>query len=197
MGRRLRTLLCALCCLGAPADSRADWLITPFLGRALGGSTSLIDLENGAEAQHWAIGASGAWLSNGVFGLEGDFSHVPGFFERGARATPVTGSSLMTVTGNVLLAVPSSLTRDSLRPYLTAGVGLLHPRIDSPVFPVDNRLLGLSVGGGAIGFVSRRTGVRFDLRRFQNVRGEGETLVGVERVRLSYWRASVGLILRY
>ncbi len=196
MTRTLRAITCALLCCGFAGEARADWLVTPFIGRAVGGSSSLIDLEGGAEAQHWLIGASGAWLGNGVLGFEGEVAHAPRFFERGT-ANIVTGSHLTTVTGGAILALPLAVTRESLRPYVAVGVGLIDAHIDDTLFPVDSKLLGLSVGGGAMGFISRRTGVRFDLRRTQSIRGEGETQNGMERARLSFWRASVGLILRY
>lgn len=196
MTRTLRAIACALLCCGFASDARADWLVTPFIGRAVGGFTSLIDLEGGAEAQHWMIGASGTWLSRGVLGVEGEISHAPRFFERGG-SNLVIGSHLTTVTGSAVLAVPLSVTRESLRPYVAIGVGLIDAHIDDTLFPVDTRLLGMNVGGGAMGFVSRRTGIRFDLRRLQALRGQGETQNGTDRVRLSFWRASVGLILRY
>jgi hypothetical protein len=196
--RTLRALTCALLCCVFAGEARADdWLITPFVGRAVGGSTTLNDLEDGAEAQHWLIGASGAWLSDGVLGFEGDVGYAPRFFQRGTFNVVTGGSRLATVTGSVILAVPLALTRDSLRPYVVAGVGLLDAHIDDLLTPVDSTLLGLNLGGGAVGFISRRTGVRFDLRRLQSIRGEGQTGNGVEQARLSFWRASVGVILRY
>lgn len=196
MTRTLRVIVCALLWCGFTDDAGADWLVTPFVGRAVNGSTSLIDLEGGAEAQHWLVGVSGAWLGSGVLGVEGELSHAPRFFERGSLNI-VTGSHLTTVTGGAILAVPLAVTRESLRPYVAIGVGLIDAHIDDTLFPVDSKLLGLHVGGGAMGFISRRTGVRFDLRRLQSVRGAGETQNGMERARLSFWRASVGLILRY
>ncbi len=206
MTRTFRAVACALLCCGIAAEARADWLISPFLARSLGGSTSLIDFQNGAEAQHWMLGASGGWLGQGLFGVEGEFAFAPGFFERPARTgltnatfpPPLNGSHLTTLMGNVLVAVPTAVTRESLRPYAVVGVGMISPYIGDPLYPVDNRLLGLNVGGGAIGFLSQRTGVRFDLRHFKSIRGDAETLTGTEeRARLSFWRASVGLILRY
>jgi hypothetical protein len=197
--RTLRALTCALFCCGIAGEAHAqDWLITPFAGRTISGATALNDPEDGASAQHWLVGASGAWLSDGVLGFEGDVSHAPRFFERG-RSNIVTGSHLTTLTGSVILAVPLAVTRESLRPYVVAGVGLLDARIDDTLglSSVNSHLLGLNLGGGAMGFLSRRTGVRFDLRRLRSIRGEGETPNGTGQARLSYWRASVGVILRY
>jgi hypothetical protein len=206
VSRTLRAVACALLCCGFAAEARADWLISPFLARSFGGTTLPLDLQGGAEAQHWMLGASGGWLGQGLFGVEGEFTFAPGFFERPARTglmnatfpPPVNGSHLSTVMGNVLIAVPAAVTRESLRPYAVAGLGIMSPYIGDPVYPVNNNLLGLNLGGGAIGLLSRRTGIRFDLRHVKSIRGNAETLTGIdERARLSYWRASVGLILRY
>jgi hypothetical protein len=120
---------------------------------------------------------------------------VPHFFERGGGG--LASSRVTTLSGNVIVALPTSVTRDSLRPYAIAGLGLLHARIDEPFFPVDRNLLGLSFGGGAIGALGERTAIRFDLRHIRSVRGEGESVVGVQQVRLSFWRAAIGLTLRY
>ena len=62
---------------------------------------------------------------------------------------------------------------------------------------LDTDLLGLSVGGGAIGLVSPFTGVRFDVRHFKAVTGERGLFAREGNSRLSFWRASVALALRY
>ena len=184
----------ALLALAAPAS--ADWLITPFVGRSLGGKTSLLSFDGGAGSQHWVFGGAGGWLGTGPLGAEVELTFVPHFFERGEGAL-ARGSRVTTLSGNVIAALPTSVTRESLRPYAVAGLGLLHARIDEAFFPVDRNLLGLSVGGGAIGAVGERTAIRFDLRHIRSVRGEGESVVGVQQVRLSFWRAAIGLTLRY
>jgi hypothetical protein len=51
--------------------------------------------------------------------------------------------------------------------------------------------------GGAIGFLDPNVGVRFDLRRFSSL-ASGESLgPQIGGSRLSFWRASVGVTLRY
>ena len=56
--------------------------------------------------------------------------------------------------------------------------------------------LGLQVGAGAIGLISERAGVRFDLRHFRAL-SRDTTLRGERASKLSFWRASVGFTLRY
>jgi hypothetical protein len=54
----------------------------------------------------------------------------------------------------------------------------------------------LQVGGGAVGLLGERTGVRFDLRQVRTIRRE-DALIGDRRARLSFWRATVGVVIRY
>ena len=105
----------------------ADFLITPFVGNAFGGRTTLLDLDVGAvSSKHWTFGASAAWLSDQVLGVEGDFATVPGLLsELERKPACVIGSRVTTLTGNVIAALPLSVTRESLRPYVTGGLGLM------------------------------------------------------------------------
>jgi hypothetical protein len=95
--------------------------------------------------------------------------------------------------------VPLSVSRESLRPYIVGGLGLVHlGRAD--LVPLDsggNNSLGLQLGGGALGLISDRTGVRFDLRQIRTVGRARNELTGVLGTRLSFWRASVGVSFRY
>jgi hypothetical protein len=97
-----------------------------------------------------------------------------------------------------MLAAPLSVTRESLRPYLVGGLGLLHTGVEDKfnVQTQSTNLLAMNIGGGAIGLVTTRAGVRFDLRNIRSVQ-RGESLSGTTGPRLSFWRATVGVILRY
>jgi hypothetical protein len=193
----LPVTVCLLALLG-PATARADWLITPFVGSSFAGTTNYVDLEQGAGETKFTWGGSVALLSDGVFGLDADFGYAQRFFERDTPAVLVTGSSVMTVTGSVIAAVPLAVTRESLRPYVSGGLGLMHARLEDVlgVFPVNSRLLALSVGGGAIGFLTPRTGLRFEIRQFKNLTGE-KVAGTLEAARLRFWRATVGVTFRY
>ena len=78
---------------------------------------------------------------------------------------------MTTLFGNFLLALPISITRESLRPYAVAGLGWVHASANDIIGfnAVSNDFLGLALGGGAIGFVSDTAGLRFDLRYFKSV----------------------------
>jgi hypothetical protein len=65
------------------------------------------------------------------------------------------------------------------------------------VFPVDHNLLALTVGGGAIGLITNRTGLRFDIRQFKDLRRESNPVTGTGAAQLSFWRATAGVVIKY
>jgi Outer membrane protein beta-barrel domain len=196
---RFFTPIVFACCLfGWTAEARADWLVTPFLGTTFGAETTLLDFGGGTEVKHWAFGASGALLTDQVFGLEADLSWVPGFFEGKDPQDLVSGSRLTTMFGNVIAAVPLAVSRESLRPYLVGGLGLLHVKPNDIVDLSEGRnSLGLQLGGGALGLITERTGVRFDLRQTRTLGRAPNDLTGVSGTKVSFWRATIGVIFRY
>jgi hypothetical protein len=189
------TLLVLAC---SQSVARAEGLIIPHLGAVFGGDTTLIDLNRGPGSKKFTFGASGVWLSRGVFGVEGDFGHTPRFFGDRQRSL-VLRSAVTTVTGDVIVAVPLAVSRESLRPYFLAGAGWMRARSSDVVGVVsfDSNLWALSLGGGAIGMVTPRSGFRFDVRQFRNLSPDSAASTTSGSTRLSFWRASVGLVLGY
>lgn len=187
----------ALVCL-CPSRAGADWLITPFIGTTFAPETTFLVFEEGA-GRKLTLGTSVALLSDGLLGLEADFSHTPRFFEGSDPLGLVLSSRVTTLSGSIILAAPLSVTRESLRPYLVGGLGLVQARSRNAggLFPVEQDLLGLDLGAGAIGLLSPRTGLRFDVRHFKAVTGDDGPFARPGVSRLSFWRATVGLVLRY
>ena len=202
MTRLARFPIAALVALfvGAPStEARADWLLTPFIGTTFGAETTLLDLGGGADVKHWTFGIHAAFLSDQVFGVEAELAWVPGFFEGEDQQDLVLESRVTTLFGNVIVAVPLAVTRESLRPYVIGGLGLVHLSRNDLV-PLDdggNSSLGLQLGGGALAFINDRTGVRIDLRQIRTVGHARNELTGESDTRLSFWRASVGVSVRY
>lgn len=183
----------------SPSAARADWLLVPHIGAVFGGKTTIVDLDQGAGSKTFTFGGSVAWLTSGILGLEADVAHTSRFFERGSSSGLILGSGVTTLTGSVIAAMPISITRESLRPYVVGGVGLMHAASDDArgIFSFDSNLLAMNVGGGVIGFVTPFTGVRFDLRHFRNLAPDGSATTLSGSTRLSFWRASAGLVIRY
>jgi hypothetical protein len=147
------------------------------------------------------FGASTVLLGD-VFGVEADFGRVPGFFERDDEDPQIVRSSVLTLTGNVVVAVPRRFAEYALRPYFAAGFGLIRARSedDLAAFPIRDTLAAVDLGGGATGFFSDRVGVSWDLRHFRAVGGEPRSpavTIDGEAPRLSFWRANMALVLRY
>lgn len=194
-----RILLLFVLCVGLyPATASADWFLTPFYGVKFGGQTSLVDLENAAGVTKQVFGGSVSLVGNGIVGVEGDVGYVPGYFQRESGPL-VVKSSLTTLMGNVIVTAPLGWTRESLRPYIVGGIGMMRAVRDDTLsaFPVKDNLLAIDVGGGVIGFFTERTGVRFELRYFSSVgQPEAGTTISFGTARLSHWRATIGLVLR-
>lgn len=188
----------AVLTLAWPASARADWLLVPHTGLKFGGGTTLVDLETAAPEKKTPLGVSVTWLGAGVIGAELDLTLIPDYFDR-ENADLVTGSSVRTVMGSVVIAAPLRLTRESLRPYVVGGVGLLHAQSEdfAGLFTFKSDLWGMNVGGGVIGFLSDGFGVRLDLRYFRNISEEDQPGVVFGSTKLSFWRTSVGLVFRY
>jgi hypothetical protein len=189
-----------------PVDVRAQILIAPFVGGAFAGQTTLplFDLlpadPSAALSKSLVIGVAGLWLGPGILGVEGEVASAPGFFELGDGLPAFTSSNFTTVSGSLIVTAPLGVTRESLRPYVVGGLGLMHVGIGDRlnILPVDRNLLGLNLGGGAIGMLNDRAGIRFDLRHVRSIRDdEAPSLTAQSRVRLSYWRATVGVAIRY
>jgi hypothetical protein len=192
--------LALLLVVSSPAAARADWLVMPFVALDFGGATSIVDLEQAAGNAHLTYGAAVGWLGEGILGWEADFAYTPGFFETDEGRELVTSSHVVSLMGNLIVATPLSWTNLSLRPFLSGGFGAIqvstHDGLN--VFTVDRTLYGFNAGGGALGFISDRTGLRWDLRYFRNIKNdEAASGVGFGTPSLSYWRASMAVVLRY
>ena len=62
---------------------------------------------------------------------------------------------------------------------------------------VNRNLAAFSIGGGAIGFLSSRAGVRFDLRTVRSTSTEVDNGTLLTKPRLGFWRATIGVAIRY
>lgn len=185
--------------LGTASSARGEWHLTPIVGLTFLGDTTIVDLEDATGKVHWTYGGAATLLGAGPVGVEGIFLFTPGFFQRD-EVSLVRSSRSLALMGNVVLTTPRRWAQYGLRPFLSGGLGLLHasftefPPLD--VFPVSENLLGYNVGGGATGFITDRTGLRFDLRFFSQLRPGDEGGIAFGRVRLRYWTASVGVAFR-
>lgn len=201
-------LLSASLLVLTPAHAAAEWQFAPFVGYTFNGATTLVDLERGSEETHWHFGGAATLLGDGPFGVEALFLYTPGFFQRSTAVcniSPcVTSSRTYALMGNAVLTTPRAWNQYGLRPYVSGGIGLLHAsRAEALniVFPFSLDLLGMNAGGGAVGFLSDRIGLRFDLRYFRKIPGpvEDELDLGISigPIRLRQWTTSLGVVIKY
>lgn len=193
-----RALVLAIMCLAARPAAADNLFLVPMLGVSFGGGTSIFDPEEAAGHPKLAIGGGLLWLGDGVLGLDGEVAVIAGYFERDGAL--VTRSAVTTAIGSVVVSVPRRWVGWSLRPYGVAGAGLI--RVTSRdvfnVLPVEENLTGLRFGGGAMGFLSDTVGMKLDLSYFRTLGGQGEAGgVAFGRPRLTFWRGSAGIVLRF
>jgi hypothetical protein len=196
---------CGVCLLGTPATVLAEWQITPMIGFTFAGRTTLVNPQHAVEKRHASVGGAVALLGEGIVGVEALGVFTPGFFQadqsRLSEIAPVDieSSRAITLMGNVVVTTPRRLTEYSLRPFVSAGLGLLHTSEQQAVGllpPLRTNMLGYNVGGGAIGFLTPKTGVRFDLRYYSTLRGTDQKTAAIGLARLHYMTASVGVVWR-
>lgn len=195
---RLAPAVLAACFIAAtPATSSADIFVSPFLGVKFRGLTNDLDFDrdSGARDTKSSVGLSGVLIADDGYGLELEVAHQPRFFE---ASSIVTRSGVTTLGGNLMLALPVSITRESLRPYAVVGLGWMHASANNGIgiLEFSNDFLGLTMGVGAVGFLSDVVGLRFDVRHLRSVASADTSQVNQEDVRLRFWRATVGVVFR-
>jgi hypothetical protein len=175
-----------------------DRQIRPFIGATFGGATTFLDLDHVVGEPNRAIGASAVFLGE-LFGVDIDVADAPGYFESDGKHL-VFSSRVTTISTNVVVAAPHRRTEYSLRPYLVGGGGLMRISMTTSlnVFDVSSVIPAFDVGAGVVGFLTNRTGVCWEIRRFQSVGSNaGNTGLSLGDERLSFWRATMGVVIRY
>ena len=180
-----------------PGVARADFLIVPFYGVNFGGDSGT-ELGDAIDASRHNWGVSLAWMGAGVFGFEGDVGYGPDFFGK----TDLGGSSVLTLSGNLLLGIPFGGQEGfGVRPYGLVGLAAVRPEGDA--FPASDAFgdyhLGWDVGGGLMVFFASHVGIRADLRYFRTF--EATDLFDIDVTQeagdLDFTRGSLGFILRF
>lgn len=162
--------------LAIAAPARADWLLTPHFGVVFGGASnqfSTSDLDDEFE-QRMSLGLTFGYHTQGLFGVEVDYSVAPNFFQFTGGTNNFDlldlDSSVQTIMGNVVLAVPVGGADGPFRPYLTAGLGTIRTQLrsESDVFDdLTSDDTGYNFGAGAHLLAKGRFGLRIDVRYFR------------------------------
>jgi hypothetical protein len=183
------------------ANAFAEWQARPFLGVTFAGNSTFVLTSEAVGTPNVAIGGNVSLLGD-VLGVEADLGWGPGFFASGDQQL-VRGNSVTTLTGNVIVAMPRHLTRYTLGPYFVVGAGLIYAHIDQleSLLAVSTTMPAMDIGGGVTGFLTDKIGLNWEARYFTSL-GEGKlrglSIDPVELTeKLSFWRASMGLVLKY
>jgi opacity protein-like surface antigen len=203
-------IVAALALALSPATARADWLFTPNIGTTFGG-----DAEVGI-----TYGASIAWMGEGIFGVEGDFSFTPNVFDEDDNFLDasffdfdLTDSKTTAVMGNVIVGIPiGGTTGAGFRPYVVGGLGWMNLKLEDNIsdlefFTNDNdgtNSFAVDAGAGVAGLVSDNVGIRGDIRWYRGFVDDdniNERLllepVLDELRNVDFWRATVGATFRW
>jgi opacity protein-like surface antigen len=198
MHRVLKTLIVtgALALVLAPAQARADGFFSPWIGSAFGAGRGISTDNIDAGATTFGITAGG--MGAGIIGGEIDFGYSPSFF---GDKQVFGANSIINLMGNVVVGVPvGGQTGAGIRPYVTAGLGLLRTQIDGGNLgnsSQSDNAVGWNAGAGVMGYFADHIGVRGDLRY---IRGFNESDFGIFDATnlgaLRFWRASIGVVIR-
>ena len=204
MQRGLKTLIVAgaAALVMAPMQARADGFVSPWVGSAFGGGDGVSNGVSGSEIKNGqtTFGISAGGMGAGIIGGEVDFGYSPSFF---GNKTDFGNNTVLNLMGNVIVGVPVGGQHGAgIRPYVTAGLGLLRTQIDGGTFnnvQSSSNGLGWNAGAGVMGYFTDHVGLRGDLRY---LRGFTEKDFGLgfgttdNLSTLKFWRASIGVVFR-
>ena len=179
----------------AAVPARADGFITPYLGYNFGGDSANCQTLTNCEEKHANFGVS-LGSASGAFGLEEDLGYAKNFF----ASVPGAENNVFVAMTNLMAGVFAG----PVQPFVLAGVGLIrtHVSLDpTSTGASTNNAFGYDLGGGVSGFFSQHLGIRGDLRHFHTFQDVAILRVGpinlVPNEKLDFWRASIGLSLKF
>jgi opacity protein-like surface antigen len=199
---RLRPVILALVLgtvLAIPAQARADWIFTPYIGANFSRGGDIFDLDSGNTSV--SFGGSLGWMGAGILGLEMDFGYAPDFFETD-DVTSLDGN-VTSFMGNVIIGIPiGGQTGGGVRPYVSGGAGLLRSRLDDveDFFDLNENSFGVNAGAGLMVFFTDNVGLRGDLRYFRSLSdddNDDDNDLDLNLGAFHFWRATAGVAFRF
>jgi opacity protein-like surface antigen len=211
---KTRILLAVLLTAIAARPARADWLLTPYIGGVFGGASNQFTFNDTDDEfeQRMNYGVSFGYYSKGIFGVEVDYSAAPNFFQFTGGTNNFDlfdlDSSVQTLMGNVVLALPVGGADGPFRPYVSGGFGTIRTQLrsESDVFDeLRSNDSGYNVGAGAHLLAAGRIGIRADVRYFRGFEAiDDEDPVDnplfdqpfAQEV-FNFWRGTIGVTFRF
>lgn len=194
----LRALLLVLA-LAPASPASAEWHIVPLVGLTFHANTNALGVEPVPIPKHVNIGGAVTLLGKGIFGVEGATVFTTQF--RGVdpnTPSPIQSSRVFALAGNAVLTTPKHLTEYSLRPYVSGGFGWMRMDVDhaGAALSLHENFPAFDIGGGAVGFFTERTGVRFDLRYYKRIGQTTSGFAAPDHPEVSFMTLSVGIVFR-
>lgn len=203
--RRALSALLLVLALAPASPAAAEWHIVPLVGLTFHGNTNAEPPVSDATTPigtHPNIGGAGSLLGEGILGVEGIGVFTPNFkADVDTVNATVQSSRALAIMGNVVLTTPRRWTEYTLRPYVSGGLGYLRLSVagkstgTQDILGTSLNTAGFDIGGGVIGFFTKHTGVRFDLRYYRRLH-PGSSTQGTDEPQLSFWTASAGVVFR-
>lgn len=205
----LFTVLAAL----AASPARADWLLTPYIGGVFGGASNQFTFDDADDEfeQRMNLGVSFGYYTGGILGFEVDYGVAPNFFQFTGGTNDFDlldlDSSVQTLMGNVVLALPVGGSDGPFRPYVSGGLGTIRTQLrsETDVFDeITSNDTGYNFGAGAHLLAAGRIGIRADVRYFRGFEAiDDEDPVDnplfdqpfAQEV-FNFWRGTIGFTVR-
>jgi len=209
-----RILFAVLLTAMAARPARADWLLTPYIGGVFGGASNQFTFNDTDDEfeQRMNYGVSFGYYSKGIFGVEVDYGAAPNFFQFTGGTNDFDlfdlDSSVQTLMGNVVLALPVGGADGPFRPYVSGGFGTIRTQLRSETDVFDELTSndsGYNVGAGAHLLAAGRVGIRADVRYFRGFEAiDDEDPVDnplfdqpfAQEV-FNFWRGTIGVTFRF
>lgn len=186
----------ALSCLGLlvmPAVASAQGYIAPYAGVGFGGT-----IDAAQEEKPYVYGVA-LGVGGGLLGFELDVAFAPDFFGD-SDETFLGGNSVTTAMGNIVVGMPGSRRSGAgVRPYTSAGLGLIRQRIEGfgDLLEFSRNNFGYNFGAGLMVFFSGSVGIRGDVRYFRSFQDSEEGFLSLEAGQLEFSRATAALVFRF
>ena len=178
--------LAILMLAASAAPARADLRFTPFAGVTFGGSADNTQLTTGAALT----------MMGSAVGFEVEFGYTPDFFGEREGVALIADSNVTTLMGSLIVGRGSG----AVRPYVSAGLGLMRTRLDTDdIFnDISANDFAVSAGVGVLFVMTDRVGLRGDLRYFTGLEDPDEDgELDITFGRFHFWRATGGLSFRF
>ncbi len=182
----------------SPVQARAEGYISPWVATNAGTGFDSNNLGRSFDNGRAGIGMQVGAMGKGIIGAELDLGWSPSFF---GSTSDFGNNSVIDVMGNIIVGLPIGGTRGAgIRPYATAGLGLLRTQIDGGTIATvssSNNDFGWNAGAGVMGYFSDHFGLRGDVRYLRNIQNNSSgAVIDFDPGNFHFWRASIGVVIR-